>query len=635
MTLDPDDPKLTAYVLGELEESERKAVEAQLPDSLPCRQAVDEIRQAARLLEQELADEACPGLTAQQKARVLAASPPKSGMLARLLGWQPAFSTRRRSELALTGFAAAVMLVLALVWLPRWRSPQPSAVAPSQAASAGTTSSLRALPAPSITAPSPTLPIAPASSPPVADLAPLPLKLPMPAFIGTPTDIQIDEHMEKPSEDPRPPFLAPKGVQNVALKKKVTSSDKSPITGTLELVTDGDKEARDDSFLELHRKTQWIQIDLEKEHEIHVVMIWHAHNTPQLYHDVVVQVANDPDFLNEVATAYNNDWDNSSGLGVGKDKEYFENYEGRLIPAKGVKGRYVRLYSKGSTYSALNRYTEVEVWALPVTTSARTMPIESKPTQSLQTAMDCLSELELTPTGRWAPQPWGIKVALSPTSTELAPLPLKLPMPAFITGPTDIPKDEHMEKLPDNPRPPFLAPKGVQNVALKKKVTSSDQSPISGTLELVTDGDKEARDDSFLELHRKTQWIQLDLEKEFEIHVIVVWHAHNVPQWYRDVIVQVSNGPDFLNRVTTVFNNDWDNSSGLGVGKDKEYCETYEGRLIPAKGVKGRYVRLYSKGSTYSALNRYIEVEVWAIPMRPLGVASAGSANLAVLAGCP
>lgn len=198
-----------------------------------------------------------------------------------------------------------------------------------------------------------------------ADLAPLPLKLPLPAFRGTPPDLELDEHMEKPSDDPRPPFLAPTGVQNVALKKKVTSSDKSPTTGSLDLTTDGDKESRDDSFVELHRKTQWLQIDLEKAYEIHVIMVWHAHNVAQLYHDVVVQVSHDPDFLEKVVTVYNNDWDNSSGLGLGKDKEYFENHEGRLMPVKGVKGRYVRLYSKGSTYSGLNRYTEVEVWALP------------------------------------------------------------------------------------------------------------------------------------------------------------------------------------------------------------------------------------------------------------------------------
>lgn len=197
-----------------------------------------------------------------------------------------------------------------------------------------------------------------------ADLAPLPLKLPIPAFMGTPTDIPLGDHIEKPSDKPRPPFMAPKGVVNLAAGKKVSSSDKSPITGSLDLVTDGDKESNDNSFVELHRRTQWIQIDLEKPARIYAVVVWHAHNTYQVYHDVVVQVADDPDFTQNVQTVYNNDYDNSSGLGVGTDKEYFEDYQGRLMDAKGVQGRYVRCYSKGSTYSALNRYTEVEVWGL-------------------------------------------------------------------------------------------------------------------------------------------------------------------------------------------------------------------------------------------------------------------------------
>jgi len=196
------------------------------------------------------------------------------------------------------------------------------------------------------------------------DVAPLPIKLPIPAFMGTPTDIPLGDLIEKPSDKPRAPFMAPKGCENLAAKKKVTSSDKSPITGTLELVTDGDKESNDNSYVELHRKTQWVQIDLEKPGKIYAIIVWHAHNTYQVYHDIVVQVADDADFTQNVQTVYNNDHDNSSGLGVGTDKEYFENYEGRLMNAKGVKGRYVRLYSKGSTYSALNRYTEVEVWGL-------------------------------------------------------------------------------------------------------------------------------------------------------------------------------------------------------------------------------------------------------------------------------
>jgi hypothetical protein len=199
-----------------------------------------------------------------------------------------------------------------------------------------------------------------------ADMAPLPIKLPIPAFMGTPTDIPLGDYIEKPSDKPRAPFMAPKGIENLAAKKKVSSSDKSPITGSLDFVTDGDKESNDNSFVELHRKTQWVQVDLGQKSKIYAVVIWHAHNTYQVYHDVVVQVADDPDFTQNVKTIYNNDKDNSSGLGVGTDKEYFENYEGRLIDAKGVEGQYVRCYSKGSSYSALNRYTEIEVWGSPV-----------------------------------------------------------------------------------------------------------------------------------------------------------------------------------------------------------------------------------------------------------------------------
>ncbi len=196
------------------------------------------------------------------------------------------------------------------------------------------------------------------------ETAPLDIKLPIPAFMGTPTDIPMNEHIEKPSDKPRAPFMAPKGVTNLALNKKVTSSDASPITGGLELVTDGNKESGDDTFVELHRKVQWVQIDLENPAEIYAIVLWHAHNTPQIYKSVVVQVAEDAEFTKNVKTVFNNDYENEAGLGAGTDKQYFENYEGKLIDTKGVKGRYVRFYSKGSSFSALNRYTEVEVYGL-------------------------------------------------------------------------------------------------------------------------------------------------------------------------------------------------------------------------------------------------------------------------------
>lgn len=194
------------------------------------------------------------------------------------------------------------------------------------------------------------------------DLVPIDLQLPAAAFSGTPAEIVSNEHLEKISEKDRPPFLAPKGVKNLALGKKVTSSDKSPMSGSLDLVTDGDKESNDSSYVELRRKLQWVQIDLEAPHEIYAIVFWHAHSIAHVYTAVVVQVADDAEFSQNVRTLFNNDYENVSGLGTGQDKQYYETHEGKLVDAKGQKARYVRLYSKGSTYSPLNRYTEVEVY---------------------------------------------------------------------------------------------------------------------------------------------------------------------------------------------------------------------------------------------------------------------------------
>ena len=72
--------------------------------------------------------------------------------------------------------------------------------------------------------------------------------------------------------------------------------------------------------------------------------------------------------------------------------------------------------------------------------------------------------------------------------------------------------------------------------------------------------------------------------------------------------------PGFKTGVTTVFNNDHDNSSKLGAGKDKEYIEVAEGKLFDPKGAKGRYVRLYSNGNTTNDLTHYVEVEVYGSP---------------------
>jgi len=189
--------------------------------------------------------------------------------------------------------------------------------------------------------------------------------LPKAMFEGTPKNIKPTPMLEKYIDKPRPPFLIPEGCTNLAKDKPVTSSDSMPIIGELDLVTDGDKEGADGSYVELGPGLQWAQIDLEQTAEIYAILFWHYHAEGRVYHDVVIQVSDDPDFIEGVKTVYNNDYDNSSGLGIGKDLEFIEDYRGRLIDAAGVKGRYVRLYSAGNTSNDQNHYIEVEVFGQP------------------------------------------------------------------------------------------------------------------------------------------------------------------------------------------------------------------------------------------------------------------------------
>ena len=197
------------------------------------------------------------------------------------------------------------------------------------------------------------------------DQVPLAIKLPAPAFKGTPKDLQLGPNVEPLSDKPRAPMMVPAGLKNLATGAKITCSDKNVPADNLAKLTDGDKDASDQSIIFLRKGTQWVQLDLGSAQEIFAVVIWHAHNMAKVYHDVIVQVADDADFIENVRTIFNNDNDNTSGLGVGTNREYFETYEGKLIDAKGAKARYIRFYSKGSTESALNEYTELEVYGRP------------------------------------------------------------------------------------------------------------------------------------------------------------------------------------------------------------------------------------------------------------------------------
>src|SRR6186997_1627755 len=194
-----------------------------------------------------------------------------------------------------------------------------------------------------------------------------------------------------------------------------------------------------------------------------------------------------------------------------------------------------------------------------------------------------------------------------PTKEELK---LKLPKPMFVGTPTNL-KSANLETVTGKSRAPFYVPKGTVLLSAKKKVTSSDSSPVIGELDMITDGEKSGGDGYFVELGPGVQWVQVDLGASHPLTAILVWHYHSQARIYRDVIVQVSDDPAFKTGVTTIFDNDHDNTSKLGAGKEKEYIEVAEGRLFDPKGARGRYVRLSSKGNTTNDLNHYVEVEVY------------------------
>jgi len=192
--------------------------------------------------------------------------------------------------------------------------------------------------------------------------------------------------------------------------------------------------------------------------------------------------------------------------------------------------------------------------------------------------------------------PGGVPIALvfPPELIEGTPKPINVP---------------NLVPVPETARQ-VLVPKEAVLLSKGKKVTSSDDNPIIGTLDLLTDGDKQAGEGYFVELLEGLQWVQVDLEKSAAVYAVCVWHFHSQKRAYHDVIIQISDDPEFKTGVTTIYNNDYDNSSKKGKGVDNPYVESRFGLIADAKGAKGRYVRLYSCGNTSNEMNHYIEVEV-------------------------
>jgi hypothetical protein len=196
-----------------------------------------------------------------------------------------------------------------------------------------------------------------------AETIPLTTLIPSEKIEGTPIEVKVPNL--KPAAAKVSELQVPRETVLLSKGKPVTSSDDFPIIGELSYVTDGEKDAGEGYFLELSNGLQWVQIDLEQQADIQAIWLWHFHSQRRAYHDVIVQISDDPKFSSGVTTVFNNDFDDSSKLGKGSDAPYIESQYGLLIPVKALKGRYVRLYSQGNTSNDMNHYIEVEVFGTP------------------------------------------------------------------------------------------------------------------------------------------------------------------------------------------------------------------------------------------------------------------------------
>lgn len=196
---------------------------------------------------------------------------------------------------------------------------------------------------------------------------------------------------------------------------------------------------------------------------------------------------------------------------------------------------------------------------------------------------------------------------------EKVAIKFELPPPHASGTPKEIKSDNlEPDPGPGKLRAPILVePEYTKKLTTEDTVVTTSDEPIVGENDYVVDGDKTPDATAMLQLPGGLQWVQLDLGAEHVISAVCIWHDQGDDRVYRDVIVQISNDAKFAEGVTTIFNNDHDDSAKRGKGTDKEYRERFDGRPIAANLTKGRYVRCYSAGSTSEPVNNYIEIEVF------------------------
>ncbi|WP_219639653.1 discoidin domain-containing protein [Cohnella sp. CFH 77786] len=442
---------------------------------------------------------------------------------------------------------------------------------------------------------------------------------------------------------------------NVALgQATVTTNGVVTNAASLNLLVDGDRTTSNFDLIDVSTGPKWVQLDLGEAFAITKVNVLNDYNptATRTGRDIIVQLSNDPTFASGVSTIFNNDTDNTAGQGAGSDSAYLEPTDGSgktITLSSPITARYVRSWANGHIRTAdglvknVNTPVELEVYAaVPATNSS--LPINVNLTAG--NAAVNSATLGWTSPGPSSVTGYDIRYSTSPITSanwddglvvkritgEPTPAAASTAQTMTVKGlPSGTTVYFAMKTIGTGGQVSNLssvasiATKPVANVALGKSVSTNASSTSGEPLSALTDGVKTRDKYVLYGVSTGPKWAQVDLGQAYDVVRVNIRNDWGDSQTYRtgkDLIVQLSNDPTFASGVTAIFNNDGDNSSGLGTGNDAEYVEPGDGSgkdILLADPVSARYVRYWANGhvrinGTANAVDTPVEIEVYADP---------------------
>lgn len=333
-------------------------------------------------------------------------------------------------------------------------------------------------------------------------------------------------------------------------------------------------------------------IDLEQAYTVTGLNVdfWHDHD----YIEVVVQVANSADFSDAV-TVCNNDTANEMKCGAGTG-DAVTNLSGKGIDLtfSPVYGRYVRVSGRDTQGGV--KFTEIEVRGVTsgLAPVAGNLALEQQGRGSVLalTTEIAGADIYYTTDGTVPTQsatPYTAPIDIASIGNHKA----YIRAVAVKDGVATVPSDFRFKFVSQNVAfgviPTF--DEGVNLVA-----GNGDGAPVSS----ITDG----KGGSFHTVGAdRLTWLYLDLGKAYTVDKVATkfWNDHTFK-----VIIQVATNDTFTENVYTVFNNDRDNSVGVGKGYDGTYQDKGLGEDINAMNVfafypvSARYVRVWAENTRES-----------------------------------